>query len=549
MFETNITAAACDRDKLGLTIRIEVSELKAAPAIDRKLSPEESALLKCRDWLTNMPQRDEDLVLTMGETPSGLVPKLLASGSGVILVLNDTSSTSDGSPRIHYAAGFGPDRLGFYSFENRTATVIPVGADMQAACKLELAIEDGPEQRTVLKGSFGGISTDETAAKSGVNFTIGGSPCAYLKAAHMEDVTLSTLDGIVRLKKTSGDEWQINSKTGELRGTTKLDGRSVPCFALERGIVEKTRCQIDNAAATFQQALDPHRPVTSFVLTFVDYDLWRSIYGDSGLDRKAFSAWRKLLTRGALQPLDGAWAEFRANNATIAPITPLTDSDWSKFLSLLMLSSSDSVFARDTWPWKLDRAIAFALVHPDVMDDQIVALVGSSKSGPVCCLCTAGLVESLDCDYAKELAKIGQNRLSVADFRNDYGPLLEHRTLLGQELFAIAGALRTLNAEEVDALCGGLSPDVAKCFRDAATRLRASPDEPLDKLLPQVLDHCWENGLKARIEAALESFATEPKSPEKSTAAASRSTRGRNSQDAANTAQRAVLDFGMARNR
>jgi hypothetical protein len=107
-------------------------------------------------------------------------------------------------------------------------------------------------------------------------------------------------------------------------------------------------------------------------------------------------------------------------------------------------------------------------------------------------------------------------------------------------------ALRALNADEVDSLCGGLPPDVAKCFRDAAAQLRASPDEPLDKLVPQVLDHCWENGLKARIEAALDSLATELKSPEKGIAAALSSTRQRNSQNTADAAQRAPL---VSRNR
>jgi hypothetical protein len=540
-----ISADPSDTDKQGLTLHIEVTELKSAPLLDKPLSAKEAAFLKCRDRLAGFPARDEDLVLTMGPTPGGASATIMLSRHGTVMLVNAVNPNADGSPRLRYALLLTRDSIGSFSFEQRSKCLLSADLAAEAICQCGLVIEDNPEQSTRLSLNISlGI---EGSSESPAKVMFGGAPVAFLGAADSDDKTSAIVDGKLRIDRENGDRIEIDAVTGALRLTTKANGQTpASCLDFQHGVYERMRRQIDAESATFANTFDARRPVTSAIAPLVEYDLWRSILGEAALNRHGIAAVKKLLANGALQPLEEAIVGLQTEGTAILPTpiaSPRTDpSDWNNIVTVMlptyMLTGSDAIFARDSWPWSLSRAYAFAFVRPKAGGEQMVSLVSSPKSGPLCCLSTAAMVSQMGGD-AVEIAKLGRTRLTLDDFRNDYRPLLDQQGLLGRELFAIAGAVRAINADEVDALCGGLSPDVAKCFRDAAAQLRASPDEPLDKLIPQVLDHCWENGLKARIEAALDSLATEPKSPAKGIAAALPSTRQRNSQNTADAAQRA----------
>jgi hypothetical protein len=503
----NISPTPCEVDKLRLTVHVDVTELKGAPPIDAKLSPEEAALLKCRDWLAEFPKRNDDVVLTV-PTAGCCTARLLITRRGGALVLDDAKPDAHASPRMRYAVVFASDRIGCYSIEKRTKYVLSTGAKTHAVCQCELCIDDDEEQQTRFQAGIGGRSSSDYSTAAEAMLTFGGAPAAFLKVAHSRDKKLAIAGGKLRVQKDDGDLFQVDVKSGELRMTMipASDG-STAGLEFQRGAYERTCRQIDMLAASFPNTFDQRRPITSALATIADLDLWRSFHGSAELEPRAFSAVHKLLASGALQPLDEAMIDPLAGKVSFVPVWAYSNRGLNELIALFLLPTSDSLFARDTWPWSLCRAMAFALARGKVGAEQLESLVGSSKSGPLCHLCTAALIKTVGWNGAEAVAKIGRTRLTLDDFRNDYRPLLDHRRLLGRELFAIAGALRTLNADEVDALCGGLPPDVAKCFRTAAAELRASPDEPLDKLLPQVLDHCWENGLKARVESALEELA------------------------------------------
>jgi hypothetical protein len=547
-----ISAVPCDTDKQGLTLRVEVSELKSAPPLDKPLSAKEATFLKCREWLAASPARDDDLVATASPTPGGCSATIVISRRGALMLINDIKLNADGSPRPRYALLLESGSVGCYAFQQRTKILLPANFGTHATCHWGLAIDDNDEQVTNLKMNIGWES--EGCADSPAIVTFGGAPAAFLRIAHDENSTIA--NGRLRSEREDFNTFEIDATTGALRLTTKAKGQVPPCcLEFQQGVYERIRRQIDAESATFTNTFDNRHPISSAIAPIVENGLWRSILGDAAVNRNRFAAAKKLLANGAFQPLDESIVDLQSQGMAFPPV-PIasTRTDWSEnsILALLLptyiLTGSDCVFARDSWPWSLCRAYAFAFIHPEAAGEQMVLLVQPPNSGPLRCACTAAVVNQVGGD-AVEIAKLGRTRLTLDDFRNDYRPLLEHRSLFGRELFAIAGALRTLNAEEVDALCAGLAPDDAKCFRTAVAELRASPDEPLDKLLPQVLDHCWENGLKARVEAALESLATEARSAGKSTTAASRPARRRDSEDTADAAQRAELDLGMARNR
>ena len=277
-------------------------------------------------------------------------------------------------------------------------------------------------------------------------------------------------------------------------------------LSFQKGRFETDSKQIETAADRLPNVFDPKRGVSSAVEMLVESGLPGSPNGAHAANPKTLGIWKKLLAAHALGPLDDWVGEKISAPSTVGSIELADDPTWAAGCATWMIAESDRLFARETWLWRTARATAFVFAGKhEAGYAQLRDLLNSDQSGPICYLAISAFERDVGMDGSKTFARRGLDRLKLARFRNDCRALLDQRSLVGRELFALAGALRGLNSDEVETLCSSLSPDDAKCLRDAVTELRASRDAPLSKILPKVLDHCWETSLRAHVAAALRS--------------------------------------------
>lgn len=499
-----ISAHPGDDDTSGLTLRVEVVEMKKAPAIDAPLSTEEATMLKCRDWLAGFLRRGEDLVVTLPPTDGDRVPIVVISAGGMVATLNELTPNPDGSPRVRHAVVLRPESMGYYSFLGRTRFVAHPDSDLGLLCTIELKLKGDVDQQETLAVGLGCRNISGDSIKLPLKFALGGTPAAFLHMANQDDWKVTIQDGMLNRQK--GEQvWQIDMKTGQFRVSTKSDDHTLlPGLTFERGAFDRMRRQIETSAADFPNRYDPHRPVSTTMALLMDSDLQKSFAGKSAPDSKTLAVMQKLLAGGALQPLDEGLFEVISG----AMIAPLLDSrsdefDWAGMYPAGLLAVSDSLGAHGTWPWSGTRAMAFYLARDNVGEHQLAQLIKSAQAGPLSHLYLVAMANTFDWEASRVFARHGLDRMALADFRNDYRPLLSQRSLLGKQILALASALRRLSPDEVDALCKGLPPDDARLLHEAVTELRASGNAPLEDVLPKVLDHAWENGLRAYVEKAL----------------------------------------------
>jgi hypothetical protein len=183
---------------------------------------------------------------------------------------------------------------------------------------------------------------------------------------------------------------------------------------------------------------------------------------------------------------------------------PTNPSGTVELYARAALPWGDVLFPSNSWPATLWRESCLVLAgKPQYAMRELDRLYRSPETGPLCALATASLVGFINDDAAKAFAKHGLQRLSVADFRNDYEPLLTDEAVVGAVSQHLLEWLRTLDDEERAALGRVLLTKHSDEFIEATCILSVEPDQSAADLLPPVLDRVWELGLRAKVEAAL----------------------------------------------
>ncbi len=506
-----VSVFPCDSDSSGLTLRVEVVELKKAPPLNQPLSPEEAAMLKCREWLADAPKRGDDLVITLSPTPGDRVPIIVVSRDGVLASLSDLTPDVDALPRVRQALVARQGNIAYYSLDARKRFAVQPSADFQVVCTLDLKLKDDVDQQETLGFYFGCRNNSGESNKLPLDLAVGGAPAAFLRMLYRDDVKTTLAKGSLKLVIEDGEEWEIDSNTGMFHITSKRDAEATtfaPGLTFRHGAFEKLRRQIESEGANFPNEFDPHHPATSAFAVIFESDLHQSLAGKSALDRKFLGACRKLLANSALKPLDEElWNAMLGTAIDQVLNSPTDEWDWGRVYTATLFTASDRLFPRGTWPWSSARGLAFSIAQEDIGERQLTTLIESGTAGPLCHLCLAATSDMINWKASQVFARRGADRLSLTDFRNDYRPLLDQRSLLGKQILALAGALRRLTSDDVESLCKDLAPDDARMVRDAAAELRASGNAPLQEVLPKVLDHAWGNGLQRKVEKALQAMA------------------------------------------
>lgn len=502
-----VTAEPRTDGKPGLAARINVTELADIPPLDKPLTPEESAMAKFRDWLVGWVGRNDDLVYESATRNPDVKLVLIASRDGMLLALRNAKSGPSGLPKYRQAITASGDGVSWYSFSREEKIVARPILRQSLSANFRISCAPPPNQASA--SFWFGTNPSDELPEAPLQLKIELDPAVFVSWSESLDKDVRLVNGVLEVASES------NLFRFDLRHNLLLEARlgspKMPAhFEFVQGAFKSARRELDRDGASFPNRFDSLHPSRSIARMIADNlpDLVTAASG--GKASAAVDAWAKCISRLSLDPLDDWLATGHLHNVfpPNAGFMP-TDADGTVVgFSRFLFPVADQCFLRSTWPWALSREFAFGLQGKPNDWGRVESVFKSKQVGPLCCLAFAEYFKQCNNDFAAStLASNGLTRMTLVDFRHDYRPLVDHRCLAGELLYAVAGATRDLSPKEIDALCQTLPTNDAILLRSFAGALRRHPSDDLAESVRSALDELWVGGWSRMVKSGLESLA------------------------------------------
>ncbi len=506
------------------TLAIDVVEYNKAPALGVELTREDQAMLKLRDWLAAFAAGEEDLVLTVegqGTRRSARFQAIFSPRHGLLTACN---MNVDGRVAISHGLAFDSKSLIMFEMQGRRRCTIPAG-NMPLKALLSVVARSRPDKDGdcfFLGGNLSVSSELDHAANRHVVLQL--DPVAFLALGRSKYLLAMVEDGILNLSAPGlPGVLKIDAATGRpLESSISGPGASLK-VRLSKGAAGKALEKLGLSASDGPEAFDPKRPAGSSIgfLAYEVIQILRALEVERAPDERAGAALRKLLSRGALAPLDRLVTAGSRNTGKESFNVPedvfgnlaqdagtaskgldpgAVNDRLMAEIGRALLFFGEQGLPRDSWAWTLGREKAFGLMGLGRYEAaEMKRLYGSPDLGPLGCLACARLSPVSPRPFARK----GLERLTSAALLADLRPFLAKEAPLGESLRAVLEAARELTDEEAEALVSLLPPKDAPAAGQALTALRASKDKPLDEALPAMAEAAWKAGLRELLEKAL----------------------------------------------
>ena len=525
---------------------IDVTEYVKAPPLSQPLSREEQALVQLSQWLADFHNGDDDVVFAF-KVDEYQVEAVVAPKFGALVLIRKRPANAEASQPglFRWAFVTSDERIGFYSApRGRKLVAIPTPAPLVANASLSL--HEGPAKLTGQGEFMFGLEISPPSRRSRrrhCEFRFKDTPVGLLSLAHKYDSKLSW-EGDVLTVEFKGRSLKFNGKTGQLIEVVVSDEEGAMRMTVAPGQFERKLAELDAATRDLpnEAAENVERPLSSVLEFIADEAL--AFEGSQELEesRPQLRVLRKLISLGLLKPLDRLGIEACRQEVVGESFSipwkhfyySLSDfkyeGDWlhkSKFQEMLRnvaeylgLRLEQCLPDSGSWPQAVYRQAIYAQAQKGVPADRAVdvtKLCASPAAGPLCCLSAAAAATEWQLGAPAALfANLGKTKLTLAEFQNDYRPLLDANSLVGETLLCLADVLRGLEADEVNTLVAMLKS--SECLDErsldalvaVAAVLRQHREEPVDQALAASLDQLWQLGLRNQIAMLLDRLAADP---------------------------------------
>ncbi|HVW36198.1 MAG TPA: hypothetical protein VHB99_02795, partial [Pirellulales bacterium] len=422
-------------------------------------------------------------------------------------------------------------------------TPTPIVADVR------LSLHDGPPSLSGKSTYWFGLARVPASKRNRrrhCDFHFHDTPVSLLSLAHEYDST-SHWDGDVLTIEFQERRLKFDATTGRLIEYEAAEEGSQLRVSVASGQFELKLAEIDEAARDLPNdaPASAGRPVSS-ILEFlaeeaVEFDDCEALKEF----RPQLRLLRKLVSLGLLKPLDrlgaasfqyaaesdefsipGKPADFYVSESNFTREwfhDPKTQAKLRDLAAAGGLHAARFLLPAEGWPQAVFREAVFAQADKGSPADRAVDLTklcASPAAGPLCCLSASAAATEWPLGAPASLfANLGKTKLTLAEFQNDYRPLLDDKSLVGEYLLCLADVLRGLEAEEVETLLAMLK--TTECLDQpsldalsaVAAVLRQHREGPVDQALAASLDQLWQLGLREQLAKWLDQLADEPKSP------------------------------------
>lgn len=508
------------------TPQLALEEFAEAPRLDEPLTPEESALVKLAQWIGGFSRQDSDLVIDFDAGDKSI--RLVMSPRGGFLATVATSRDPPEPCAFDTALVCDAGHIALYSSKQSQKLVFSLAGTRVVPILSAVFVTGSPE----FKGE-NSISYRLSFGKRSNNLQASVAPKMETSAAislTRKHHAVCRWDGSVLSAEWNSRTLRVDSRDGrliELREAKKrptfffknASGGIKSLVTTADGLFQRRTREIEQRSAGFANVCDSRRPVSSsaeFLCQVLADQEW---FADDDARRLLF-ALQGLARRGMLQAFDDLTvAASRTKPDRFA--VPGGGTSLGNELSVRFSGKdgvqlwfhptsaalADTLFSRGTRPWLAWREAAFIRSRKAAYSaGRLTRLLPPDERGPVTDLLLAQAAQSAELtDQAKALARQGSDRLSIADFRKDYGDLLVGDRTVSTYLSIMAQALRGLRQDQAEALCDYLvslhwmSRGESRHARRFLNELSADEKRPLSVALGAAFDVLWQSELRKKV--------------------------------------------------
>jgi hypothetical protein len=543
--EQDIELIAPDKPSGAVELQVTVTEYDQAPPISQSLSAAEEALMKCRQWILDNDQRKDDWICRSTGSQSGCV---VVSPTQGLLVHGASSSDpqsagEDGDQKLpEFLITVTPSEALYANSSAAKKLLLPLCSGLQLLCKVDfLADASDPEHFRRFMFGYGLFRSDSTTNSVSLHTTI--SPTHMISLAHLPDTEVAIDDGLLTVRSDGFEELQVDASTGRLIKLCMPGGDDSPAPACEIRL-QQGAFQRELAAAEAQLAIhakdnafDSARPLGSIgefltedpLVTHACHLLAKDVEQEKTIEHVR-AALRNAIAAGLFKPIDDALVAGYAQPPDDQEQT--TDGfsvpnefealqsweAWSMFLAQQAIVRSDDVFPRNSWPWTVVRDVAlWETGRSKYCQGDASELWASKDFGPLGYLSLVTIFSLSDnperSDTLRSIGEYGLTKFFVEDFERELRPFLDQSKLAGQCVCHLANVLRELDEDDATTLGSLFLGDRGNLLGHVAGWLNAFREEPMEKVLPEVLKEAWSAGLRSIVEQRLRAIAGIPFEP------------------------------------
>jgi hypothetical protein len=542
------------------SLQIKLLELHGLPPVNKPLLPEDEVFLKCRDWLVDYGRWEGDLVLKCDASEgSGCVVFSPTEGVFTHFKFND----GPGQKRSDFVAVASASEVAFYNLlAGRNVTMPAPERKLIGSVALQLTDAANDKTSQPHKLMFGiGVNSERVKTKSPLDMTLSAAPVYFLEMARDPDGKCSIKDGVLTLvattpsghdtgKKTARidvatgklldyvEDWVCeetsgNNPTAEKAGspesahaeTASRKSHATIRLSMVRGEFRRRLDEVHTSTGNRPNAYDSRHPLSSLLAFGCQEELIWQWYDEADKCKQARPVVQRMAEKGVFEPLDRMLIDLCAEGGqdsdgmddafSVPDVTRTANGSRSEIAAIGACVSwlTHGLFLPGSWPESIGRDALLAVSgNGEAAGVELMRLYKSDKNGPLCYLTVTELLSRFNPPMAQMMASRGLQRLSLQDFRKEYAVFLNPRCPMGQFAIKVAEFLRETDDGDVQAIAAML-PDVAgKRLQQSVANLRRNRSQPPEQTLPALLDDLWQNGLRERVKAALESLeiATRP---------------------------------------
>jgi hypothetical protein len=482
---------------------IQLAENQFSP----KLGPytrAEKALLAFREWLEKVAQRREVIELNAQISPE--VRSWFAL-SGDDAFAGRIEKFSPGDARVQYSLGFvmSSNGSGFFSPVSGTKYFV---AKPRMYTFAGVSLSSSKEESTTSHiGLYGGINSRRDESDPNFRLETQWEPAPFIVLAHPTNGTLNFEAGVVELK-TSNTVLRVEEATGKLLRFTGGEG----AYSATVGNASAIPAFLEGFE-NHKNVYDAQRPHSTFFAYLIGESFEAAVaFGflkvpSEEVSKRAGMALRKLIRAETFTELDEFLKTDEELERFYIPVDlnqAVTQDALAAILAGFVFRGANVVFPENSWPWTVAREAVFVLKGQTQYTGEQLDRLFASEMGPVGFYVTATLLNRLQPELARRFALRGMTRLQGTYFAEDCKLLFAGETALSRSAGRLARDIRLLDEVDVGAV-EALFPGSGKLLRAAAAQARK--EAKAEEVLTPLLEHLWENRLKARFRKAFQQLA------------------------------------------
>ncbi len=536
-----VTTTPRQADHPEMDLKLELVEMPEAPKLGEPLNATCEALLKARDWINDLVRTgSEDLVITLEiQQSTGRREELgiiYNAQRGLQLTLTFFDDAEGRKNPRRYTLRYAPEELtAFCSAHDGTAKQWlrqAVGRGLMANLFVTIDTAEPKDNRTSGLVNFGG-SWKMQEGNGLLNLVLTMKPAAALLNSLKYADEWEHKDGLLVMKTEAADGQGkygavIEEATGRIRelgngkGSWDKAHKEFARFNIttSKGAWEKAAQELEAQTAGLANSHEAGQNYASWA-GWLTAGFLNAGFGKAAELTPEEVARRTAAARDFGRSLDISapkfFSAFTSEEESFyvpdTPDKPRTTQVSTTMIAQLGLSIVDSLVSEGSWPWLLAREVYYNTVGRNEYTGRILQQVRQDPQlGPLGCYCAAALLDWTLPASAGEFRDLALSKMTAADFRNDWGLLVQSctartRTAVADLLEKVRASGQNAETDLLREVFGGAEAGTKIRFNSIMEsflqELRREPERPLAAATTSAMDKMWDETLSGILREKL----------------------------------------------